>query len=232
MKRVLFISLAVIIVGVVTVFYVSLNGNPITKMFAKKKVAQYVEETYAGQTTRLLDSGYNFKDSRYYFLYEMTSNDIEANYTISTGGPVLLNDRVYSYLHVESADEDLTNAFQQAGTAFLTEQLHALNIQTDSIGYTVDIPKGLYTNDVSWQPTVEEKLQPFIAIELTNEAQTEAEFLAQVKTIEQMLKDERFTYREAQVQMYRQVNDGGNTYYEAVYTTVFNEQTEKLTLLK
>jgi len=237
MKKWVFLAIAALLLAVILFFYVSFNGNFVTKMVAKGKVQDFVEETYEGHNTQLVDSGYDFKDGRYYFQYEIYTNTIRSNYSFSIGGPLLLDGRIYSYLHYESVDEEMTAAFQKAGVSWLEERLREKGIAFDLIDYSVDIPKGLYTEEVSWQPQVEKNLMPWISIELTDEEQTEDEFLQQAEQIRQLLNEQDVTYKEAHVSITREYDntDGSKEgyapiYYEGLYSTMFTPQTKKLVL--
>lgn len=235
MKKWILLAVAALLLAVILFFYVSFNGNFVTKMIAKGKVQDFVEETYEGHNKQLVDSGYNFKDGRYYFQYEIYTNAIRSNYSFSIGGPVLVNDKIYSYLEYESVDEEMTEAFQQAGVSWLEEQLREQGIAFDAIGYSVDIPKGLYTEDVSWQPQVEAKLNPWISFELSDDQQTEAAFLQQAEQIRQLLNEQGVTYKQANVSITREYDntDGAKEgyapiYYEGLYFTRFTPETKVL----
>ncbi|MER2107146.1 MAG: hypothetical protein ABS949_09420 [Solibacillus sp.] len=235
MKKWILLAAAALLVAVVLFFYVSFNGNFVSKMVAKGKVQDFVAETYEGHNKQLVDSGYNFKDDRYYFHYEIYTNGIRSNYSFSIGGPVVVSDEIYSYLDYESVDEERTEAFQQAGEYWLEEQLRARGIAFDAIGYSVEIPKGLYTEEVSWQPQVEKKLNPWISFELTDEDQTEEAFLQQAEQIRQLLNEQGVTYKEARVSIMREYDntDGAREgyapiYYEGIYLTMFTPETEVL----
>ena len=74
MKKWILLAIAALLLAVILFFYVSFNGNFVTKMVAKGKVQDFVEETYKGHNMQFVDSGYNFKDGRYYFQYEIYTN--------------------------------------------------------------------------------------------------------------------------------------------------------------
>ena len=235
MKKWILLAIAALLLAVILFFYVSFNGNFVTKMVAKGKVQDFVEETYEGHNMQLVDSGYNFKDGRYYFQYEIYTNKIGSNYSFSIGGPLLLNGPIDSYLHYESVDEEMTAAFQKAAVSWLEEQLREQGIAFDLIDYVVDIPKGLYTEEVSWQPQVEKKLMPLISIELTDEEQTEEAFLQQAEQIRQLLNEQHVTYKEAHIAITREYDntDGAKEgyapiYYEGIYSTMFTPETKEL----
>ena len=221
MKRWIFILLALLIVGTVLFFYVSFNGNFITKAVAKQKVETYVAEQFTDATTNLVASGYNFKDSRYYFLYMIHTDTTQTRYTFEIGGPVLLDERIYSYMDLADADEAKTESFQQAGTKWLQTMLQNEQLKTDFIGYTVDIPRGLYDENKTWTPTVDALLRPSIAIELTDIGQSEAEFDAQAERIQAQLEAASFTYTNLQIQVWEQIRDGKETYMQTKYTHIY-----------
>lgn len=233
MKKWIFLTTAVILLGVILFFYVSFNGNFVTKMVAKGKVQDFVEEMFEGHNKQLIDSGYNFKDGQYYFHYEIYIDAVPVSYSFSLGGPVILNDAIDGYLHFESANEKLEGAFANAASSWLKEQLS--EIPFDEISYSVSIPKGLYKDEISWQPQVDEKLMPSIWFEVKDENQTEAEFLQQAEQIRQFLNEHNVTYSEARVAVTREYDntDGAKEgyapiYYEGLYYTYFTPKTEKL----
>lgn len=235
MKKWILLAIAALVLAVIGFFYISFNGNVLTKMVAKGKVQHFVAETFKGHPIQLVDSGFNFKDGSYYFRYDIYTNAIRSNYSFSMGGPLWLDGRIHSYLDYESMDEAMTEAFQQAAVRWLEEQLREQNMAFDSIDYHVDIPKGLYPEEVSWQPQVEKMLNPLIVFELTDEEQTEEAFLQQAEQIRQLLNEQDVTYTEAHVSMTRAYDnsDGSKkgyapTYYEGIYSTTFTPETLEL----
>lgn len=232
MKRWLWIGVAVCLLIVVVFYYVSFNGNVLTKMIAQKKVETYMEQMYGESTAHFVKSGFDFKDGRYYFDYDIADEAVRAHYTFSIGGAFWLHDRIYTRLHDEDRDRARTDDFQRTGAAWLTAQLAAHHVTASVVEYNVQIPRGFYAQSVPWQPTVAPRIHPFIYIELNDEQQTEVQFLQQVETIQAILQQAHMTYDEAEVKVYRAVNDNGNTYYDAVYTTVFQPDTKTVTILE
>lgn len=235
MKKWILLTLAALLLGVILFFYIAFNGNFISKMIAKYKVQQYVEEMYEGQNKQMIDSGYNFKDGRYYFIYDIYQEGIGASYNFSIGGPFLPQGRIFSYLDYESTDEVMTTAFQQAGVKWLEEQFREKQLAFDRIDYSVSIPKGLYDEGTSWQPKVDQTLMPSIYIELKDEQQTEEQFLQQAEAIRQLLQEHHFTYVEVNISIMREYDnsDGSKegyaeTYYETLYSTEFTPETKTL----
>lgn len=60
------ILLLVAALAVGTFFYISLSGNPITKYLKKKEVLKQYSVRY-GKEFKVLDSGYDFKRTKYYY---------------------------------------------------------------------------------------------------------------------------------------------------------------------
>lgn len=237
MKKWILLVAAALILGVILFFYVSFNGNFVTKMVAKAKVEDFVEETYKGHNKQLVDSGFSFKDGRYYFHYEIYTEATRANYSFSIGGPLFLDDRIFSYLDLQDSDEEMMESFSKAGANWLMEQLDAKGIVYDDVGYSVEIPKGLFTGEVSWQPQVDQKLMPYVSFELKDENQSAEEFLQQAEEIRGILKEQDVTYNEARVSVTREFDntDGSKEgyapiYYETLYSTIFTPETGKLEL--
>lgn len=237
MKKWTLLTLAVLLLTAILFFYVSFNGNFISKMVAKNMVQDYVTEMYKGHNVQLVDSGFNFKDGHYVFHYEIYYNTIRSNYSFSIGGPLLPNKPISGYLDWESADEQLTTAYQKAGVEWLEEQLREQGITFNSVGYEVSIPRGLYPENMSWQPQVDNILLPWISVELTDEQQTEREFLQQAEQIRQLLHEQIVTYTEVRISVMREYDnsDGSRegyapTYYEGLYSTNFTPNTKDLTI--
>lgn len=237
MKKWISLTLAILLLAVILFFYISFNGNFISKMVAKNIVQSFVAETYEGQNAKLVDSGFNFKDGQYIFHYEIYNDTVRSNYSFSIGGSLIPNGQIFSYLYPESLDEQLTTTFQKAGTSWIEEQLRAQNIAFDWIGYELSIPKGLYTEEILWQPQVDKKLIPWISVELTDEQQTEQEFLQTAEKIRQLFHAHNVTYAEARITIMREYDnsDGSRegyapTYYEGLYSTNFRPDTKDLKL--
>lgn len=235
MKKWILLAIAALLVGVILFFYVSFNGNFVTKMVAKSKVEDFIEETFDGHNKQLVESGFSFKDGRYYFHYEIYTGSNRAQYSFSIGGPLFLNGSIDSYLEMGSEDAVVKQAFERAGATWLKEQLDVLGIAYDEVGYGVDIPWGLYAEDVRWQPQVEAKLMPRFSVELTDENQTEEVFLQQAEQIRQILQEHHVTYNEVRVSIMREYDntDGAREgyapiYWEGLYYTMFTPETDKL----
>lgn len=237
MKKIILLTLAVLLLAVILFFYISFNGNFISKMIAKSKVQQYVEEMYENQNKQLVDSYYNFKDGQYTFNYEIYNNTIRSNYSFSIGGPFFPKGTIFSYLEYESMDEALTESFQKDGEKWLEEQLREQNIAFGGVGYAVDIPKGLYGEDEVWKPNVDKLITPRISVDLTDEQQTEEQFLQQAEQIRQILIEHDVTYANGYISLTRAFDnsDGSKvgyaeTYYQVIYSTRFTPDTKNLTV--
>lgn len=237
MKKIILLTLAALLLGVILFFYISFNGNFISKMIAKSKVEAYVEENYKDQNKQLIDSGYNFKDGQYVFHYDLYNNSIRSSYTFSIGGPLLPSGRIFSYLNPDSMDEELTKQFSHEGNRWLRKKLREQNMKFDNVDYYVEIPKGYLDDDATWKPEVDQILMPSISVDVTDEQQTEEQFIAQVEQIRQVLIDNKVTYDTSYVSMTRKFDnsDGSKegyaeTYYEVIYSTMFTPETKDITL--
>lgn len=235
MKKIILLTLAALLLGAILFFYVSFNGNFISKMIAKNKVEAYLEEHYKDQNRQLTDSGYNFKDGQYVFHYEIYNNANRYSYTFSIGGPVFPNGRIFSYLNPHSEDEVLSEQFSKEGGQWLEQKLRAQNIAFDNVVYSVSVPKKIFEN-VSWKPDVDAILTPWITVEVTDEQQTEEQFMEQAEQIRQMLNEYNVTYDNCYITMIREFDnsDGSKegyaeTYYEGIYSTAFTPDTKDIT---
>lgn len=237
MKKWILLILAGLLLSVVLFFYISFNGNFISKMVAKSKIEDYVAQTYEEENVQLIDSGFNFKDGRYYFDYDIYNETIRSTYTFSIGGPFIPKGRIFSYLDYQSTDEYTNTEFQQAGQAFIEQQLKEQQLAFTWVNYYVSVPKSFYDKDAEWQPQIDKKLMPTISIELKDEQQTEAQFLEQAQHIRELLEEQNVTYAEVNISVMREYDnsDGAKegyaeTYYEGLYSTDFTPDTKQLTI--
>lgn len=224
MKRMLLIFMAVVITGAVLFFYVSFNGNFITKAVAMKKIEVYVSEHYAQSNVRALGSGFDFKDASYYKSYAID----DKNYTFSLRGPILLQEEIETLFSYSEQDEQLRMAYHHAGTTWLEQQLNEAHIAFEAAEYNVDVPP----SSKEWQPNVDASLQPTVVIELVYTEQSEEVFLQQATNIKTLLDDSQLTYTKVNIYTLRYVKKEDGVYSEQVYATSFTEASEKVKIIK
>lgn len=237
MKKVILLTLAGLVLAVILFFYISFNGNFISKMIAKQKVEKYVEEKYEQQNKQLVDSYYSFKDGQYTFEYAMHYNNTPSTYYVSIGGAFFPVGRIFSYVDYESIDHNVAEKFQRAGIQWLEKKLRERRIDVASVDYYVAVPMGFYEGEVEWQPKLSPVLAPSIGISLTDTEQTEAQFLQQAEQVRQLVNAEEITYADVTIYLTRAFDnsDGAKpgyaeTYYEGIYRTTFTPETTELTI--
>lgn len=155
MKKWIYLILAIAITGYILFFYVSFNGNPISKTIAKSHATDYLEEYYPERNFSIKDSGYNFKDKSYHFHYIVNEkNDQVYNYSIEIGQGWKPDEVVYHSLRYDSEDIQMSSAFSEAGTAHLQKVLTVAGLEVEAY-YYVQVPLGYLDSKTEWTPEIE-----------------------------------------------------------------------------
>ena len=154
-KKWIYLILAIAITGYILFFYVSFNGNPISKAIAKGQAIDYLEEYYPERNFSIKDSGYNFKDKSYYFHYIVNEkNDQVYNYSLEIGQGWNPDEVVYHSLRYDSEDMELSSAFSEAGTAHIQKKLKKAGLDGEAY-YYIQVPLGYVDSKTEWSPEIE-----------------------------------------------------------------------------
>lgn len=85
--KILALIVAIVLIVGLASFANSLNGNPVSKMLAKRTGEKYISQTYAGTDYYIDRISYNFKDGNYHiFVKSQTSIDTEFTLIITMLG--------------------------------------------------------------------------------------------------------------------------------------------------
>lgn len=90
--KIMAFTIAIVLIVGLACFANSLNGNPVSKMLAKKTAKKYLSENYVGTDYCIDHVSYNFKDGNYHvFIKSPTSKDTEFSLCITMLGEFLFD---------------------------------------------------------------------------------------------------------------------------------------------
>lgn len=186
-KKWMYLIIAFAITGYILFFYISFNGNPISKVIAKNHAIDYLEEYYPDKNYSVKDSGYNFKDKSYYFYYIVNEkNDQVYNYTIEIGTGLKPDQIVYHSLRYDSEDVDMSSTFSEAGTSYVKKMLQEANLDSD-VYYYVQVPLGYLDSDTRWDPKIELPVNASIHVYTQQSFTSKKEFLHYAESVKEAL---------------------------------------------
>ena len=237
MKKWIFMSTAVMMVSVVLFFYVSFNGNIISKAYAKHIVKNYAEELFEGRQINIVESFFNFKDGDYTFKYEVYDEDVRWLYSTSVSGPFFPSKDVYTILEDNTKDYIYTKQFEEEGRKYIMELLQNQGIATHDVHYFVQVPSNYFKEDIEWKPNIDRIVLPEIYIDLKDEQQSQEQFVEITQRIQQQFEEISLTYLETEISITREYDNRieqkegyADIYYETLYSIQFNPGSPKITL--
>ena len=235
MKKWLYIVPAALILVVVLFFYVSFNGNFISKIIAKNSAQDYLKIQYPEGNYTLQDGHYNFKNGTYAFDLMYYSEEHAQNwaYTLEVGNGLFPTSVEYVTLHADSTDTETTELWNKEGSDYVNKLLKGLPISV-SASYTISVPIGFTKETPTWQPEVPVPIAPFLYIDTAYyNGETKEQFLQLTKEIQQRLNKESLNYSNVTIVMNEKFNnsDGKKVgyapiYYETKYYVTFGRKTE------
>ncbi|ATP38800.1 hypothetical protein CSE16_01535 [Solibacillus sp. R5-41] len=230
MKKWFFRIAALVIIAGVVFLYVSFNGNFISKKIAKNSAEEYLQLHYPNGNYTLGDGHFNFKDNSYLFNFTFRDNNNAWTYSLNVGHGLRPTEATILMLHTDSADDDTTKKWREAGTSYIKNLLADFPIVTD-FSYDIDVPKGFTQFTPEWTPNVNVPVAPTLYFEMAYDGETEEQFLQAVKDIQKKIDAGTLFYRSAYVAMYEKVDnrDGRKKgyapiYYEEKYSIRFEPQ--------
>lgn len=208
MRKFIAIVLAAMILGVVLFFYISFNGNFISKAVAKKSVEKFAEGQFEG--ANLAYRGYNFKDKTYIFDVKYR----EWSYTVEVGRGWKPEEIYYVMLHADSNDQKRSDEWATIGRSYL-QKLLGRDVQ---VSYFIDVPNGF--EQAEWKKDMNLPVAPSIVVEFEVADETAEQFLEKARDIQAKLDADGVHYRETRVMSFKQYDnrDGAKEGYAPIYT--------------
>lgn len=228
-KKRIYLIIALAITGYILFFYISFNGNPISKAIAKNHATDYLEKYYPEHNYSIKESGYNFKDQSYYFYYIVNEkNDQIYNYSIEIGKGLKPDQIIYNSLRYDSEDVGMSNAFSEEGTAYIKKILKETKLDGEAY-YYVQVPLGYVDSRTKWKPNIELPVSADINIYIQQSFASRKEFFNYVKEVQEAL--DGILYRQLYIEStISDTIDDTENIARAYWTTI--EYGEKATVEK
>lgn len=209
-KKWMYLIIAFAITGYILFFYISFNGNPISKAIAKNHAIDYLEEYYPEKNYSVKDSGYNFKDKSYHFYYIVNEKNNQVyNYSLEIGTGLKPDQIVYHSLRYDSEDVEKSSTFSEAGTAYVKKILYEANLDSD-VYYYVQVPLGYVENNAKWDPKIELPVAADIHVYTQQSFTSKKEFLRYVNSVAEALNG--VLYKELHIEnALSETKDGDET---------------------
>ncbi|WP_217587589.1 hypothetical protein [Lentibacillus saliphilus] len=202
LKKMILIILAAILFGGVLFFYNAFNGNPISKLYAKRVLDQHLEDAYPDANFSINDGFYNFKDGSYNFdvteLGEVEEYDQPNTYDMSVRGfwkPEVRFDGIYN----DSLDESLMKKMSYFAETELLEVLWASVPSVKTISVRIEIQKGDFGDDVEWDKDLQFTKPMGMHIHLDATDHDEAAVLRDAQMIQETLNTEGYNYESVTI---------------------------------
>lgn len=200
-KKMIYSILLVLLIGIVLFFYNAFNGNPISKVYSKKVLENYLSDTYTNKEFRIKDGFYDFKFSEYIFEVIEIGNATEdgpAKYEFSVSGfikPIVTTDGIY----YANLDEDLMMKLGQEASREIESILREKVASVKGVDIQLELLKGKLDSATKWNKDLplEKPLQMHIVIDSTN--QTKEDVLNDTKKIQTVLDSEGYVYDYATI---------------------------------
>ncbi|MFT4412849.1 DUF3139 domain-containing protein [Fredinandcohnia humi] len=197
-RKIIYMIIFVLLGLFVLFFYNELNGNPISKFYASKTVEKYLSETYPNREFRIEEGNYNFKFSEYGFkVIEIGSTSSKEagpkSYDITVKGffkPYVGMDGIY----YANLDEPLMEKISREAEKEIMELLSKGVPTVKGIGITLEIQKGKYDGNATWNKNMELE-KPFgLHIVLDATTSTKEDVLTDSKKIQEVLNESGYNY--------------------------------------
>ncbi|CAM4183068.1 YfjL-like protein [Lederbergia lenta] len=197
-KKWLYIGLLIILIVPILFFYQAFNGDPVSKIVAKKTLQSYLTEHYPEQEYRILDQFYNFKISGYTFDVIEIGDEQQTEYEFWVAGffrPKVTYDGIY----YANLDEPLMERISNEASADLTTVLNEAGIKTVNIDVQLEILQGKYDKGIEWSNELEFENPMYIHLIIDATNMNKEEMLVAVRTIQQTLDSKNFSYSRISV---------------------------------
>jgi hypothetical protein len=197
-KKWIYLILALAITGYILFFYISFNGNPISKAIAKNHATDYLEKYYPEQNYTIKDSSYNFKDKSYYFHYIVNEKNNQVyNYSIEIGKGMKPDQIIYHSLRYDSEDGEMSSSFSEAGTVYAQKILKEAGLEGDAY-YYVQVPLGYVDSNTKWEPKIKLPVNGDIHVSTQQTFASKKEFFHYAKEVTKELDE--ILYKELHIE--------------------------------
>lgn len=199
-RTIIYSILLVLLVGFVLVIYNAFNGNPLSKLLAKRELTHYLTDTYPDKELHVRDGFYNFKFGEYTFEVRQIGAvpPDEETYEFSLQGffkPTVIWDGIY----YSNLDEPLIEKLEKEASDEITALLAKKVDSIVRIHVRIEILKGTYEQNTDWNKdlTLERPLSMHITLDATNDS--EEGVLTTTKTIQRALNDAGYDYESVTI---------------------------------
>lgn len=210
-KKILYLIILIILIGLILTAYNAFNGNPISNILGKKIVVNYLNKNYPNEEFRVEKGFYNFKFNEYsydvikigedpYATLPPDASPIELekfaqglNYYVTVKGT--FNPKVrYDAIRYARLDEKLSQRLSEEACSEIFSDLQKTLSNLKAIEANVEILKFSMNENISWSKDL--KLDRPISLHIVTDAttQTADETLADGMKIQQLLKEFGYTY--------------------------------------
>ena len=191
MKKWIYLILALAITGYIIFFYISFNGNPISKAIAKGHATDYLENYYPEHNVSIKDSGYNFKDKSYIFHYSVHENDQVYNYSIEIGQGWKPDEVIFHSLRHDTEDTEMSNTFSEAGTVHIQKMLAEAGLAGEAY-YYAQVPRGHMDGRTRWTPEIELPVAPDIHVYTDTQFESKGAFVQYAADVTEKMRGVRY----------------------------------------
>lgn len=218
-KKWIYALLLFMIIVPILWLYNAFNGNPASKLLAKKTLDNYLVEKYKDIDFTIDEGFYDFKVKGYQFIVDDHTEKPPLDFTV-TGffKPKVTNDGIY----YANLDQDLIQKFSEQATTELTQLLEEKNITIIDAYIYLEVSEGDEDEQTNWHKELSQtypmRIELFIDV-----SQIEVEkFLEIAKIIQIPLNENEYRYDLVNINGNRFDNVGGY----AVYSVNFEAQQE------
>lgn len=208
-KKMIYIALLIVLVGLILTAYNALNGNPVSNMIGKKIVVNYLKENYPDEEFRVESGFYDFKFGEYsydvirigedpYAVIDTSLNDIEKqyqslNYYVTVKG--LFNPRViYDSIKYARLDEALSQKLSTEASAEIKASLEKNLPNIKAVEVNVEVTKFTLAKDTSWSKNLQLDYPIFLHIVTDGTEQSAEDSLSDGEKIQKLLNSNGYYY--------------------------------------
>lgn len=232
-KKWLSLIFIIAIVAFIIYFYISFNGNLITKKLAEKTADDYISSVFPDGSYLIEKGYYNFKDDAYEFPIKRYEDFATSplKYHLSVQG--FWGNHVQNfYLDIDDIDEAIQERFSEQSIATVREALGEPLASSAEIFTFIEVPKGKYASDVQWSKELDDNRSHILTINIDAQGMTEDTFLAQAHYIQKALATATIPYKEVNFFANKKetIEDNGHSYEltTTIYSVRFSADEEVL----
>lgn len=197
MKKIIYITLVVILIGFVLYAYNEFNGNLVSKYFSEHTLKKYLSEKYPEKELRVNEGTYNFKFKEYaYRVVEIGTVDAEKEpneYEFNIRGFIMPKVH-WDGIRESMLDQEVMDRLGAEGGTELSKLLKPNVPAVKEVEVHVEVLKGQLDTNASWSKDLpfDRPIQIYILLDANQMNKEEVYQTAQ--TIQKTLNDEGYTY--------------------------------------